>query len=513
MTVAGHKAERVGFGVSPEPHSPKAALLLGAGVFLLAFAVRLLPVFVFPGINHPDEVFQTVEQAHRLVYGTGLVPWEFVYGTRSWILPGVLAGLIELAKLLGHGPRLYTPLIGAALAALGAGTALCAFFWGKRFFGISGALIAGVFTAVWIDNVYFGPRTLSDSVAAHLLVLGLYASAPADPAAAGRGRAAAAGALLALAGLLRIQLMPAIALVGVWSLFTGLRRHPLVFVASGLLLVLAYGGVDAISWGYPFESLWRNLVANLYYGAQHAFGVLPVYWYVAIIVGYWTGFAALVLVLCLVGAVRLPQPFVAAALIWLSLSLIGHKEFRFIYPALLLVIIVAGVGLAQIAAWVGDVLTDRGWAARRATMVTAGAAIVLTALAQLAFADGSDAYHKLWSRGRDMLLASRYVARLPAVCGIGILDHSWVWTGGYAAFHQTVPLYWSGLDGPLDPDSTAFNTILYDRDKAFGAGYVERACFGDACVAQRPGGCTPAPAQIMSFPPVRLGNWQPAGRR
>lgn len=52
----------------------------GAVVFAVAFAARLLPVFVFPGINHPDEVFQTVEQAHRLVFGSGLVPWEFIYG-------------------------------------------------------------------------------------------------------------------------------------------------------------------------------------------------------------------------------------------------------------------------------------------------------------------------------------------------------------------------------------------------------------------------------------------------
>ncbi len=464
MTAVEHRAARaavgsaavgsaaVGSGVSQKPDAPAAVVLSGAAVFLLAFAVRLLPVFVFPGVNHPDEVFQTVEQAHRLVYGTGLVPWEFVYGTRSWVLPGAIAGLMELAKLLGHGPRLYALLIGSALAALGAGTALCAFLWGRRLFGISGAIVAGIFTAIWIDNIYFGPRALSDLVAAHLLVLGLYASMPAHLETAGRGRAGVAGALLALAGMLRIQLVPAIAVVGVWSLCTDLRRHPLVLIAGAVLASLAYGGVDWLSWGYPFESLWRNVVANLYYGAQHAFGVLPFYWYVAIVVEYWTGFAALMLLLCLIGARRLPQPLVAAVVISLTLSLIGHKEFRFIYPALLPVTIVAGVGLAQIAAWVREALVARGSAWRTATIATTGAALAVTVLAQLAMADGSDAYHKLWTRGRDMLLASRYVARLGSVCGIGILDHDWVGTGGYAAFHQAAPLYWSGPFGPLDPE-------------------------------------------------------------
>ncbi len=491
---------------SAEPLAPRRQwpvttdAILGTIVFVVAFAARLLPVFVFPGINHPDEVFQTVEQAHRLVYGVGLVPWEFVYGTRSWILPGVLGGLMALARLLGDGPNYYMPVIGAALAAFGAGTALCAFLWGRRIFGTSGAVIAGAFTAIWIDNIYFGPRTLSDSVAAHLLVIGLYASMPENPVAASRRRAAAAGALLLSAGLLRVQLMPAIAVVGVWALFAGLRRRRIVFIAGGLLAVLVYGGVDAISWGYPFESLWRNLVANLYYDAQSVFGVLPSYWYVAIIIEYWTGLGALVLILCLIGAVRLPQPFVAAAVIWLSLSLIGHKEFRFIYPAVLLALIVAGIGLAQVASWVAEALISHGFTRRGAVLATVSTAVGFVVLVQLGFADGSDAYHELWARGRDMLLASRYVARMGSVCGIGVLDHDWFRTGGYAVLHHAVPLYWATSINPLDPDSTAFNTVIYDRGKATGPGYTERACFGTSCIAQRPGLCTPVPMSVISAP-------------
>src|SRR5665213_968156 len=89
---------------SDRPGDRRAALIAGAAIYVLALALRLLPVFVFPSIHYPDEIFQAVEQAHRLVYGTGLVPWEFVYGTRSWLLPGTIAWLMEFARHAVEAP-------------------------------------------------------------------------------------------------------------------------------------------------------------------------------------------------------------------------------------------------------------------------------------------------------------------------------------------------------------------------------------------------------------------------
>jgi len=482
-----------------------AGAAAGAVVFAAAFAVRLLPVFVFPGINHPDEVYQTAEQAHRLVFGNGLVPWEFVYGTRSWVLPGTLAGLMMLASQFCAGPSCYMPFIGSMLAMLGAASALCAFFWGKRFFGVAGGIVAGIFAAVWIDAVYFGPRALSDSVAAHVLVIALYASTPGPPEALTWRRAAAAGALLSLAASLRVQLLPAIGAIGLWGIFNTFRSQRLGFLAGGLVIGLLYGAVDGPTWGYPFESLWRNIAANLYYGVQAEYGVFPWYWYLSTVLEYWTGLAGAMGVLCLIGALWLPQPFVAALLIAVTYSLFGHKELRFIYPALLLAVIISGVGLAQLASWIAEALRDRGWSRRWAIIAPSAMALAVVILTQLGLANGSEPYQKLWTRGRDMILASRSVARLSAVCGIGVLDHIWFVAGGYSAFHHAVPLYWATLTEPLDPDSSAFNTVIYDRKKPLGAGYVEEACFGDSCVAQRQGTCSPEPMTDMSGPPRRLG--------
>ena len=74
----------------------------GGLIFLLcaiALSLRLYFAFASPNLAHPDEIFQNQEQAHRLVYGYGIVPWEFREGVRSWILPGLLAAVFKTSDL------------------------------------------------------------------------------------------------------------------------------------------------------------------------------------------------------------------------------------------------------------------------------------------------------------------------------------------------------------------------------------------------------------------------------
>src|SRR5713226_3429456 len=57
--------------------------LVAAGllaIILLAVGLRLVPIIFVPSVNWGDEIFQAIEPAHRLVYGYGLVPWEFQLG-------------------------------------------------------------------------------------------------------------------------------------------------------------------------------------------------------------------------------------------------------------------------------------------------------------------------------------------------------------------------------------------------------------------------------------------------
>ena len=55
-----------------------------AGVLMLALALRLYAIATQTYVVYLDETFQYFEQAHRLAFGSGIKPWEFFDGIRSW---------------------------------------------------------------------------------------------------------------------------------------------------------------------------------------------------------------------------------------------------------------------------------------------------------------------------------------------------------------------------------------------------------------------------------------------
>ena len=134
-----------------------------AFLVLVAIALRLIPIVFVPSMVWGDEIFQGSEQAHRLVFGGGLVPWEFQLGMRSWLLPGAIGGLMELSRLAGDGPDYYLPMIAIAFAALAAIPVVCCFLWGRRLFGPPGGWIAATAVVVApelsVIEPFFSPTT------------------------------------------------------------------------------------------------------------------------------------------------------------------------------------------------------------------------------------------------------------------------------------------------------------------------------------------------------------------
>ena len=473
---------------------------------LLAVVMRLVPTIFHPSLNWGDEVFQTIEPAHRLVYGYGLVTWEFQVGMRSWLLPGTIAGLMEFARVLGDGPQYYLPAIAAALGLLGAAPVVCAFLWCRRGCGVAGAIVAATAVAIAPELVYFGARALNEVVAGNLLVVALYLTAPGGRV--GARRHLAAGIMLGIVSLLRLQLAPAAALIVLWPVGAEWRARFLALVAGGAAVVAAGAALDWATLGSPLASVWRNVYYNLYLGVSSGFSVEPWWFYLAGELGVWLAGAPVVLFLAAYGARRMPLLLATALLIVAVHSAIPHKEYRFIYPAIVLLMVLVAMGLAELTAAAADRLRRRGM---RRAVAGALAAATLTAMwgvaAGAAWSDGTLAL--LRQRAHDELLAAAYVRDVPGLCGVGLYGkNAWVRYGGYSHLHRPVPLFWPATEAELRATAPGFDALLYDRRQRTpppDLGFRDRRCFGPVCVARRAGACAKAPPSPMWVPPALRG--------
>lgn len=472
-----------------------------AALVAVAILLRLQPVLVEPSAVWPDEIFQTAEPAHRLVYGSGLVAWEFQLGVRSWLLPGLIAGLMELSRIIGDGPDYYLPVIAVGFAALAAAPVVCCFLWCRPAFGLRGALLGGMVVAVAPELVYFGARTLSEVVAAHLLVIALHVLEPGYRVTS-RRRLFAGGALLALVFVTRVQLLPAVAVAMLWTNRRADRGRRAAVVAGAAAILATAGVLDTLTLGYPFASVWRYVIYNIYYGVSATFGIEPWQYYFLGELGVWGGAGVTVLLLTMIGGWRLPLLLVVAVVILIVHSGIAHKEYRFIYPAIVPLTVLAGVGLAQMASWGREWLTGRGAPEGGAAIASAAFAVAWWGLASFQMWNGATLL-AFRQRTHDSLVAASLVAHGPAPCGIGfygLAGKDWIAYGGYTHFHRPAPMYWPKDETALTAAADAFDTLLYTEPPPAALGFTTQQCIGEVCIAQRPGTCRTVPMTPLPLP-------------
>ncbi len=488
-----------------------AGPMLGLGaICVAAFLLRLLPIVLVPNLHQPDEVFQSIEQAHRLVYGNGVIPWEFQYGARSWLVPGAIAGIMWLARFWGDGPAYYLPAIFAVLSLLSTSCVVVAFLWGRRFYGLAGAFIAAWAMALSVDAIYFGPRAGQEEIAAHLLVLATYLAEPGYRPQS-RWRLVGAGLIFGLVFTVRFHLAPAIALIVLWTSWRAWRARLLPLVAGALAATLAGGLLDWPSWGFPFASVWYNFDYNILYGVNAWYGTPGWEVYPALLLFVWSGGVAVILLLAALGCERLPLLGAAALLTVVQYALLPHKEYRLIFPAVLMAALLASLGLARSAVWVERQLRIAGLIPADTLHVSGLAA----GLFWLVFAIGeasSAGYLELWGQDEDALLASLDVAKSPDVCGIalyGFYGVTWARAGGYSYLHHPVPLYAPENLAGLARLAPAFNTLLYEGKLPPVAGFAADQCHGDVCLARRPGTCDEMPGRFVTDIPPPLQGLKP----
>jgi len=345
-------------------------------ILLLAALPRLGLAWLEHGLNQPDEIFQTLEAAHRWVYGYGIQAWEFQDGARSWLLPGLIALPWKGLVLLGiTDPLVVVPLLRLPFVALAVYAAMGASRLARTLAGEMAGNLAALLAAFCPLALLLDFRTTTEAASAPVVLLAVVAMAET--------RMARAGAWLALLVFLR----PMNAIVGAaaaGSLLLERRfRESLRLVLGAAPVVLAGGLLDWVTWGGPFHHLVEYVKFNWSESGANIFGVQDAWTYVSVLVSAAPLLALFVLpaAFALVRSVRPARmPMVVALCYLVAHSALGHKEPRFLVPILPLLAALVAAGLTLL---VGPWLSKQVPAPRPRTLLLLAGTVSLFILGTL----------------------------------------------------------------------------------------------------------------------------------
>lgn len=436
---------------------PARAVLFGS--LALGFLLRARIVFSDDGINWPDEIYQSFEPAHRLVFGHGLVAWEFLEGARTWAVPGFVAVWLALCKLVGaDSPSTYIPVVKLVFSVLSLVAALGVYRLAR---GLGARELDSSFAAATWSlcalALYFSARAMSENLAAVLLVWGV-ALALEDS----RGSRLTGASLLGLATLARLQ-SGVVCVVVLVVLISRLERTGWKPVLETFVTLtgwaLLYGAWDAAAWhslpgakaGGFFHSAVVYYRFNIVENRGAGWGTAPWPYYFVYLFRTMPG-VSLALGLSALVALKKGWPVVITLAAFLGLHLfVAHKELRFIVPVIPLACALPALALSLLPAkparlglvLLGLVVTVSAWNHQTLTMGDVGS--------YPERADSS-AWDDFGPVNRLLLAASKQ----GDVCGLRIDAAHLAWTGGTTYLHAKAPLYMPGFP----PQQGFFNYVI-----------------------------------------------------
>ena len=454
--------------IRPTPYTLAPYLaLIGLTVVLIG---RFLIATLWPNIHWSDEIFQTLEPGHRLVFGYGLISWEYRQALRSYLLPGALSFFIALGSLLGNGSYGYLTTVTLTLITLSLGPIWALLkTYGDQWRWPEQILVMVVLGA-WYELIYLAPKALSEVVTTHLILTLLpfvFFSTQMS-----RRLLGVAGLGLAVAAGLRIQYLPAVGLIFLITFYRqrrGAWRWLIYGALSGLLVL---GVVDWLAWGYPFQSLWANFYVQLIEGKSEQWGVGPWHFYLWRLWGGWAWAGLFIVGFGLIGLREAPLIGLVALAVLIPHMLVGHKEYRFVYLALFCILILAAFGVISsyrfLARYFGSTYVFLG-------LITFW--LAMTILIGRNFGG--------WTRYQGVLQAYQTLSRDEEMCGLATLNVPWYFTGGYTYLHRNVPLF--GIEEPIPTQakSLPYNRAIIDNPPpaltTFGF-FQQTQCWGATCL-------------------------------
>lgn len=472
---------KVGFSLiarSDDLDSPRRRWHLSVlliAIWSIALILRLNEASRTSDLVHPDEIFQTLEPAHRLAYGYGVVTWEWRTGVRSWVFPALLAGIMKATAWLSQGSTGYLLSIRFLLSFFSLVSVWFAYSWAKRVSGTEAAMIGAGMSAVWYELVVFAPSALTEVVASHCLLPGLYVGMYGDHFSE-KKRMLLVGVCCGLAMSLRIQLAPAVLFAIAYFCYHNWRERWAPLTLGLSMPLLAFGVVDWITWSHPFHSFYAYFWVNLIEGRSTAYGIQPSYWYLLVLISH----LGPIMILCLMGARK------SIFLNWLSMliliphSLVPHKEVRFLYPLIPLLLTLAAVGL-------GDFIKHH----IAGRILSPNATVFASLCMSVALCQFMQSRFSYWMKDSGAMTSLSFLSYDRSLCGLGLSGVRWFNIGGYTHLHQNVPIV---VLKDSRTELSSVNAILTDRGIDINGFELDR-CWNEVCLYRSRAPCLDGPGE------------------
>lgn len=324
-------------------------------VFISCLLFRSVNALLIHTYFNPDEHWQALEVAHRVVFGYGHLTWEWERGIRSYLHPMIFALLYKILAIFKLDTVLFmtkTPrLLQSIFAAIGD---LYLYKLADRIFGKHVSRWA-LFCQMSNWFMFFCiTRTLSNSLETVLITVSLFYWPCHNFLSSEACDSPVSRKLALFFAALSCAIRPTSAIVWLYIgilhfyetkdkirflIFDVLPIGTIVLIATCLLDCWMYG-----SWVFvPMNFLKFNFFSA---GGDY-YGTHPWHWY------FTQGFPAIVYTFLpiSVAGVWLSKEWRLAGLIGWVLgvySLLGHKEFRFVLPVLPITLMFSGYLLAEI---------------------------------------------------------------------------------------------------------------------------------------------------------------------
>ncbi|MBD3192539.1 MAG: hypothetical protein GF308_18005 [Candidatus Heimdallarchaeota archaeon] len=345
-------------------------------IWFLAFILRILAAFFSKGYTHPDEHYQSIEIVYNEIFNYGLIPWEFIDGARSWVFPFIVLTIFKIEMAFGvmnieHlliGVRLFTGIISMI-------SVVVAYFFAKKIFGEKVALFATGFIAFWYDFIFWSTRTMTDGLAMNFTFLATYliynccnsvnqdslakrnSKIERNPNAIlgkntkkGLWESSLAGFFIGFSYMLKFPVAIIAIPIVLWLLYHKRWFYILTFSGTAVLMVLLQGVIDLFTWGSFLHSSLVFIDYNIISGQSAHHGASPFYAYIALIASRFMAYTPFFLLFILLGIQKNKKNvyLLGTALFFLIVfSFISHKEYRFVFPVIPYLVMIAANGAVK----------------------------------------------------------------------------------------------------------------------------------------------------------------------